>query len=302
MANRLRNFFHKHIQLANNAIWTLFLGLAFACALSCWFSAGDMTIIVPALIVGWLFACIAWWYAPGISRMGRNLWIAVSTVALVFEALFLYYHFHNQTTVNPAGLNKQLLYTCQPANLPTLWPEDGELKYLEVIGPPVTSDNLQMFAMYMGFIGGAQTESDSKTFAGSTMRCSISNLSSVSITSFKAKFSVQWLQIQKAGNGLTSGPAINTIFLETPEFQLGTSSNQAKYFFVVNESKTLIKFTLPDTATIKAVGSDDSAQVNLLHKEYDLKSYAVWPLAQYLKGLLSAPLPTPAPPQQPARK
>lgn len=52
-----------------------------------------MFIMIPALILGWIFASVAWWWAPGLSKWAKITWIVVSAAPLLAEGAILHWHF-----------------------------------------------------------------------------------------------------------------------------------------------------------------------------------------------------------------
>jgi hypothetical protein len=82
-------------------IRTVDFGLGLACAGIAWTSGGDMSLVTPALIAGFIFAAIGIRSIPDMTK----LWKMLSTVgvAVVYVGIggFLYWHFRPQVAAPP---------------------------------------------------------------------------------------------------------------------------------------------------------------------------------------------------------
>jgi hypothetical protein len=87
------SWWHRNIATNADTIREFgFGGLAFACALGAWFCGGDMQLIVPALILGFVLAAIGIATIP-IARIYRILLVVTVFCLLVAEGAFLRQHF-----------------------------------------------------------------------------------------------------------------------------------------------------------------------------------------------------------------
>lgn len=94
---RIRIFFHRHTQtIISHPVCAWFFAGCIACCLGVWFSSGEMFIVVPVLILGWVFASIAWWWAPNLSTLAKICLVAFSAIPLFAEGVILYRHVHGQ--------------------------------------------------------------------------------------------------------------------------------------------------------------------------------------------------------------
>jgi len=72
-------------------IRTVEFGLAFGCVLAAWFST-DMWLIIPALVVGWVFAVIGVFSSPNGTTFQKLAWTGVVAVMFIAIGLIIRHH------------------------------------------------------------------------------------------------------------------------------------------------------------------------------------------------------------------
>ena len=90
MRSRWSAFMDRNVKV----IRTVDFGLGLACAGIAWTSGGDMSLVAPALIIGFIFAAIGVRSIPDMSKFWKlTSSVAVGAVYLTIGC-FLYWHFH----------------------------------------------------------------------------------------------------------------------------------------------------------------------------------------------------------------
>jgi hypothetical protein len=93
----LRHHVDNIANIARHPVFAFFFALGFGCLIGAWFSSGEMFVVAPVLIIGWLFVIVGWAWAPNLSKRARGIWIAVSTGAILIEGGALHFHYHIST-------------------------------------------------------------------------------------------------------------------------------------------------------------------------------------------------------------
>jgi hypothetical protein len=84
------SFFRRHIAIIRTAEFTLSATFAGGA----WFAGGDMFLVIPGLVIAWIFAC-AGFMASKLATMATFAWCIFAAAVFVGEAGVLYWHFHS---------------------------------------------------------------------------------------------------------------------------------------------------------------------------------------------------------------
>jgi hypothetical protein len=134
-ASRSREFFQtyaKGIRTAEFALAATFAGGA-------WFAGGEMFLVIPGLVLSWLFATVGV-VSSNLSRNWVLAWSIAAFAILAGEGGALYWHFHIQqepvVTTGPPPKEQTPVVTlpplelyayCQRRNMPPITPSDGRI-------------------------------------------------------------------------------------------------------------------------------------------------------------------------------
>jgi hypothetical protein len=89
VGGHLSRFMQSNIR----AVRTVEFGLAVGCIWAAWTAGGDMWLVVPALLVGFIFAVIGIASVPDLTRRSRTIWGGLVAAIYIAIGLFLYWHF-----------------------------------------------------------------------------------------------------------------------------------------------------------------------------------------------------------------
>jgi hypothetical protein len=107
---RVRAFFQRHTDgIISHPVCAFFFALTAACCLGAWFSSGEMFMVAPILALGWIFAAVGWWWAPGLSKYAKIVCIIVSVLPLIAEGAILHWHFAPKTEAKTSVTGKSAI-------------------------------------------------------------------------------------------------------------------------------------------------------------------------------------------------
>ncbi len=92
------------------AISTPTFALAFACALAAWFAGSDLILVIPALVIGWIFVSIGLYSSASVQP--KWPWIVISFFLFSAQGIFLYIHYKSE----PEDLRVSFQFANQPPN------------------------------------------------------------------------------------------------------------------------------------------------------------------------------------------
>lgn len=127
---RVRAFFQHHTHgIISHPVCAFFLALTAACCLGAWFSSGEMFVVTPILALGWIFAAVAWWWAPSLSKFAKIAWIIVSVLPLIAEGAILHWHFQPKAQAKTSVTeNSAISLQFERASIPQLGKPTGPIE------------------------------------------------------------------------------------------------------------------------------------------------------------------------------
>jgi hypothetical protein len=207
---QILSFFARHtLAIATQPVCAIFFTLAIGAMFAAWFSNGEITFIVPALLLGWIFAAIGWWWAPNLSTAARVIWIVISGAPFIGETLFLHWHYHGGSAEQPMNASSgssslkdaekegSLYVECRAASKVVNFSSDGRITLLAPWFLPVENGG-------GGFMETSGAPGSKYTFANNPLfahRCQITNYESGPVFSVDLTFSIRYTEIIKQPEG-----------------------------------------------------------------------------------------------------
>ena len=200
----------------------------------------------------------------------------------------------------PTGLNldRTIKVTCVNTTRPTRRLEDRSLYTTEILDPRYSAPDMQ-YANVFSPPGSGDITWDDDVFPKQLLRCTITNYGSTNLFRVSITFSAVFREVVKTATGSSSGNAIATINVKSPEFDLGPARRTEDYFYLANFSNLYVHLSIPSTATVFTSDSDNPIMVKLIPAEFS--GVALWPNEARAVPPISPP-PTPMPPSTPASK
>jgi hypothetical protein len=96
------------------------------------------------------------------------------------------------------------------------------------------------------------------------MKCIIANYGSNPVFRVSVQMFIEWKEEIKADNGTKSGNVIRSGIISSPSFDLGVSSKNEDYFYIVNLSDAFVNITPSDTGVLYTANSDTPHVVKLI--------------------------------------
>jgi hypothetical protein len=305
---RIRAFFHRHTDtIMSHPVCAWFFAGFIACVLGAWFSSGEMFIVIPVLILGWIFASVAWWWAPSLSRPAKFVWIVVSAAPLLAEGAILRGHFHPAEVVKeppkiqtPVQQAAALLFKWEWARLPTVIPPSGTVWTMSTIAELEFGGRPLLLSPRPGSPGDKLTWLEDQRQYGGVYRCDITNYSDFPMFNLVMTFKTEFFKPDDGG-GLHPKPPAESY--ERPVVINKLDSKETFSFYAYSDSKLYAQITLPREVTYLRGDQDHRETARLLPQPDQM--ITLTPMTLIGDAAISPPAlspPIPLPPNKPRKK
>ena len=275
-----RTFFAQKLHvIAAHPVCAFFFGLSCAALFGIWLSNGDLFVMIPIAVSGWIFATVGWYWAPGLTKLARAVWMVISAMVFIAATAAPYLHAHpgHKTpagqTLNSQQSNPYLFVECSP--LLGGWatvPASGKIYQLGLYPLKRAWGGWGYEISRPG--ASFQLPTEMSQFGGSSDRCVVTNYGLNPVFNVALSFHLSFLSATRLENGGSqSGEPVvgadGNWQVVIPKIDLGPSGNFE--FFLYSASPNFVRVYLPNTAT--AISGDSQRP-----KSLDVRTSASQPL------------------------
>ena len=297
-------------------IRTIDFGVALGCIWAAWTASGDMWLIVPTLILGFIFAVVG--IATVQTSLLRKIFgVGVAVTIYFCTGGFLYWHFLPEATVAasdrateevPANRATEevpaatptpqisLFLQCRWRQMPKVMPQEGRIVVLS--SHSVSPEELGGgdLAEYFGPDGSPTTWAHENFIFGH--RCELFNYSDAPVFNVETTFQMDVLSVIKNESGsLNSGDLLKTVewHLNVPKVDAGVATPFV--FYILNNWNYFLRFNLPREAKLQYL-SEETRVVSIGTASSTYPAMFLNPAPEIKSPPVGSP-PVPMPPNRP---
>jgi hypothetical protein len=205
-----------------------------------------------------------------------------------------------QAVDGPNPLDRTVSFNCYGSTRPTHFREDRPLHVVQIARPSVDPELIRAAIANTWFVQGTEEIKWPDDYPDQVYKCILTNHGNAPLFRASVELAVTWINSIKTENGTKSGDVIATYTAQSPAIDLGVSSKNEDYFYLVNLSEGLVSIPFPKTATVFSAGTDNPQKIKLIPPTTMVPEIALFPPAP--KSLPAPPPPTPTPPNTPEKK
>lgn len=296
---------------ARTAITTGEFAAALACTGVAWSEGGDMSLTVPALILGWLLGSIGIATVPNKNRGWRLLRIIGLLLFFSAVGVFLNWHFHGLQSGTPTKENETpkvgtkaqqtaaLLFEWKWARLPTTVPASGMVwamsinSRLEFGGEPI------FLSPRPGNPGDKLGWGEDNRQYGGVYRCDITNYADFPIFNIAMTFKTEFFKPERDGSSRSGIP------VETYDRAILVSKLDPKKtfsFYAYSDSRMYVRLSLPKEVTYLRDSNSPRESARLLPQGEPIVSLFPMTLIDQTAKSPAPVSPLPSPPDMQGKK
>jgi hypothetical protein len=303
---RWSGFFRRHTNtIMSHPVCAWFFAGCVACILGAWFSGGEMFIMIPALILGWFFASVAWWWAPSLSKPAKVTWIFLSAAPLFAEGVILHWHFLPAAKEvlriqPPVQQPASILFEWKWSRLPTVMPASGTVWTMPITSELEFGAHAVFLSPRAGTAGDKLTWSEDTRQYGGVYRCDVTNYADNSIFNLAMNFKTDFYKPESDGSRKAETPIAESY--DRPLTINKLDPKETFSFYAYSDSRLYVSVWLPKVVTYLRGDQDHRQAAHLLPQAEQSITLFPMTLINQPKAPPVPPPPAPSPPNKQGKK